>query len=225
MSFRGKKSLRKLRNLPNLYIFIVSGRSVKDLKEKISLKGISYIGNHGLEIENPNGIYKKNLSLKKIEELKIINDNLTNALKKFPGIILEDKGLTLSVHYRNTQQKLFPNILRIVNEEINLWKNNWRIISGKMVLEIRPRTNFNKGKTVKELLKKFPKSNSLAIYLGDDKTDDDAFRVLKQNGISVFIGPSETHSSAEFFLHDPDEVQEFLFRCEEIRIKKKSYQR
>ena len=89
--------------------------------------------------------------------------------------------------------------------------------SGKMVLEIRPKVDFHKGKAVREILKTFPSLGLLPIYFGDDQTDEDAFRALKDKGISIFIGPGGFPSEADFFLRNPDEVQEFLSRCEEVR--------
>ncbi len=155
-----------------------------------------------------------------MRELKILADNLMNSLKNIPGIIFEDKGFIMSIHYRNAPKKSFPKILNLVKEELDSWKNHWRIGSGKMVLEIRPAIEFNKGKAVKEILKSFKGSKSLPIYLGDDQTDEDAFKVLKAKGITVFIGPGRVSSEADFFLRSPDEVQEFLLRCLEVRIKK-----
>ena len=88
---------------------------------------------------------------------------------------------------------------------------------GKMVLEIRPNVDIHKGEAVREILKAFPSPGLLPIYLGDDQTDEDAFRVLKAQGISVFVGPATSSSEADFFLDSPDEVQEFLARCQEAR--------
>ncbi len=217
-----KNVLKLLRDLSGVYIFIISGRSLKDIKEKVGLKGIFYIGNHGLEMETPDGVYNKTLPSERILELKKIKINLKKALKNIPGIIFEDKGLIISVHFRNTPKIFFSKIRKIVKEEVSPRKNYWKITSGKMVLEIRPKIYFHKGTAVKEILKYFQKSKYLPIYLGDDKTDEDAFRVLKRNGISVFVGSGKTSSGAKFFLRNTDEVQDFLLRCKKIRMKKKT---
>jgi trehalose-phosphatase len=212
-----KRYLGKLRDLPRVYLAIISGRSLEDLREKVGVSGIIYVGNHGLEIENSEGRHKKILSSTRISELKRITRNLQNSLKEIPGILFEEKGPILSVHYRNVPQKFFTRIRRVLEEELKQWRDRWKMASGKMVLEIHPNIDFHKGKAVREILKTFPSQGLLPIYLGDDQTDEDAFRVLKGKGISVFIGPSGFPSEADFFLQNPDEVQEFLFRCLEVR--------
>jgi len=212
-----KSHLEKLRDLPEVYVAIISGRSLEDLRGKVGVSGIIYVGNHGLEIENPGGSHKKNLSSTRTRELKKITQNLLNSLKEIPGILFEEKGPILSVHYRNVPQQYFAQIRQVLEEELQQWKDRWKMASGKMVLEIRPNVDFHKGKAVREILKTFPSPGLLAIYLGDDQTDENAFRVLKGQGISVFIGPGWLPSEADFFLRNPGEVQEFLFRCQEVR--------
>jgi trehalose-phosphatase len=209
--------LEKLRDIPKVYLAIISGRSLEDLREKVGVSNIILVGNHGLEIEYPNGRHKKILSSSRTRELKRITQNLRNSLSEIPGILFEEKGPILSVHYRNVPQKLLALITQVLEEELQQWKDRWRMASGKMVLEIRPPIDFNKGKAVREILKSFPSQGLLPIYLGDDQTDEDAFRVLKGQGIAVIIGPSRLPSEADFFLQNTDEVQEFLFRCQEVR--------
>ena len=216
-SSKVKRHLEKLRDLPGVYLAIISGRTLEDLREKVGVLGIIYVGNHGLEIENPDGRYKKILSSARTRELKRITQNLQNSLKEIPGILFEEKGPILSVHYRNVSQNFFEQISQILEEELQQWKDRWKMASGKMVWEIRPKVDFHKGKAVREILKTFPSQGLLPIYLGDDQTDEDAFRVLQGRGISVFIGPGRLPSEADFFLQNPDEVQEFLFRCLEVR--------
>jgi trehalose-phosphatase len=210
-----RRHLEKLRDLPGVSLAIISGRSIEDVREKVGVSGIVYVGNHGLEIENPAGRHKKLLVSARKKELKRIAQNLQNSLKKIPGILFEDKGPILSVHYRNAPQKFFTQVPQIVEAELQRWRKRWKMASGKRVLEIRPNINFNKGKAVKEILKTFPSPQLLPIYLGDDQTDEEAFRVLKGQGISVFVGIGELSGEADFFLQNPDEVQEFLSRCQE----------
>jgi trehalose-phosphatase len=213
-----KTHLERLRDLPGVYLAIISGRSLEDVREKVGVSGIIYVGNHGLEIENLAGQHKKNWTPARTRELKRITQNLQNSLKKIPGVLFEEKGPILSVHYRNVPQKFFARVPRVVEEELQQWSDRWKMASGKMVFEIRPNVDFHKGKTVREILSTFPSQRLLPIYLGDDQTDEDAFRVLKGQGISVFIGPGTLSSEADFFLKNPDEVQEFLFRCQEVRL-------
>ncbi len=212
-----RRCLEKLRDLSGIHLGIISGRSIEDVREKVGVSGIVYVGNHGLEIENPVGRHKKILASARRRELKRITQNLQNSLKKIPGILFEDKGPILAVHYRNVSQKFFTQVPQMVEAELEQWKRRWKMASGKKVLEIRPDMNFNKGKAVKEILKTFPSQQLLPIYLGDDQTDEDAFRVLKGQGISVFVGTGKLSSEADFFLKSPDEVQEFLLRCQEAR--------
>jgi trehalose-phosphatase len=213
-----RRLLEKLRDLPAVHLAIISGRSLEDVREKVEVSGIIYVGNHGLEIENSKGSHKKIISSARIRELKRITQRLQNSLKEIPGILFEEKGPVLSVHYRNIPQKFLTQISQVLEEELQQWKKRWKMASGKMVWEIRPNVDFHKGKALREILKTFPSQGLLPIYLGDDQTDEDAFRVIKGKGISVFIGPDGLSSEADFFLQNPSEVQEFLFRCREIRV-------
>jgi trehalose-phosphatase len=165
----------------------------------------------------PDGKCKNRVSPTRTKELGKITQNLREALKGIPGILFEEKGPILSVHYRNVNQTFFARIPRALSEELQQWGDHWRVASGKMVLEVRPNVDFHKGEAVREILETFPSKGRLPIYLGDDQTDEDAFRVLKGKGISVFIGPAGLPSEADFFLRDPDEVHEFLSRCLEVR--------
>jgi trehalose 6-phosphate phosphatase len=212
-----KRHLERLRDLPNVYLGIISGRSLEDLRGKVGVLGIIYVGNHGLETDNSSGRHKKILSSARTRELKRITHNLQNSLKDISGILFEKKGPILSVHYRNVPQRFIAQIPQALKKELQQWRNRWKMASGKMVWEIRPNVDFHKGKAVMEILKTFPPLGLLPIYLGDDQTDEDAFRVLKGQGISVFIGTGSLPSEADFFLRNPDEVQDFLLRCQEVR--------
>jgi len=215
--FEIKRVLEELRDLPGVHVAIISGRSLEDVRRKVGVSDIIYVGNHGLEVEYPDGRRKNVLPSVRTRELKRITQNLQNSLKEIPGILFEKKGPILSVHYRNIPQEFSEQIRHVIEEELRPWKGRWKMVSGKSVLEIQPNVEFHKGRAVNEILKTFCCQELLAIYLGDDQTDKNAFRVLKGRGISVFIGPGDFTSEADFFLRSPDEVREFLSKCLEVR--------
>jgi len=212
-----RRHLERLRDLPGVRLAVISGRSLEDVREKVGVSGIIYVGNHGLEIENPGRRRPRILSSGREGELKRITQNLRHFLKEIPGILFEEKGPILAVHYRNVPQELCTRVPHILEGELQRWGDHWKIISGNMVLEIRPRTDSNKGEAVREILKAFPSSGLLPVYLGDDQTDEDAFRAVKGQGISVYVGPAKLSSRADYSLQTPEEVQEFLSRCQELR--------
>lgn len=198
-------------------VAVVSGRALKDVKKLVGLKGIIYAGNHGLELSGPGlkYLHKKALVFKK--QLNIIHRQLVKELGGFSKVLIEHKGLTLSVHYRLVKSKgivnkVFKTIDKITQSYVQ--QKKIRISHGKKVVEIKPKIGWNKGKIVLWLIKYFRNKVSsrryLPIYLGDDTTDEDAFKVLKKKGIGIFVGDSKKRSQAKFYLKNTREVTDFL---------------
>ncbi|MFH1621981.1 MAG: trehalose-phosphatase [Candidatus Omnitrophota bacterium] len=210
-----KKLLSRLAKKRWSRLAIVSGRSLKNVKKLVGLKKVIYAGNHGLELQGPRIKFtnKKAVAIRKC--LDVIYDSLVDELKGNPRILIEHKGLTLSVHYRleknkNKINKVFKTVEQLTLSYVR--KKALRISHGKKVIEIKPRIDWNKGKVVLWLLKYFKQNkNSLSIYLGDDTTDEDAFRVLRNKGIGIFIGdPSKKKTQAKFYLRNTRQVADFL---------------
>lgn len=196
------------------YLFaIVTGRSVRDIKKIIKLKQIYYIGNHGLEIRGPNLNFTHPEAIKIIPELNLIRETLCEKIGVLEGLIMEDKRLTLSVHYRMVPKgkiAAVDKLLKQISEEFS----GIKVTKGKKVYEIRPNVDWDKGKASLWLLK-FIYENALPIYLGDDKTDEDAFISLKE-GITILVTERERHSKAKFFVKNTSEVEKFLRSLLEI---------
>jgi trehalose-phosphatase len=215
--------LRGLSKIPHCKVAIISGRALKDIKNKIGLEGMIYAGNHGLEIDGPKIKFKTPVSSGYMTILKKIKAILKKKLSKIKGVIVEDKGLTLSVHYRLVDTKDVWLVKTIFHETLAHYivSSKIKIRPGKKVLEIRPSLEWDKGKIVLWLLARLKfslgKEPYVPIYIGDDITDEDAFRALKNTGLTVFVGdPGNSH--AKYYLKNTQEVAEFLEQI--LKIKK-----
>ncbi len=199
-------------------VTIVSGRSLSEIKRKVNLKELSYVGNHGYEMQTPYLKYIHPEALKFIASAKKIQNQLKQALKKYKGIFVEDKTMTLSVHYRNVALSEVASLKKAFLKAMQPYikQRMVRLTHGKKVWEIRPPVSWGKGKSVQWLLTSLGVSdnkNALPIFIGDDKTDEDAFKVLKKKGIGIKIcSEKDPSSAARYYLKDTREVLTFLNR-------------
>jgi len=211
-----RQLLQALAQQRRLTLAIISGRALPDLRQKVGVSDIIYAGNHGLEIEGPGISFVNPVAEESKPLLRRMHYELSQALGAIKGVLVEDKGLTLSVHYRQVAADRSTEVRsifeRIAGDAERLGKIG--ITSGKKVYEVRPAVAWDKGKVVKMLMGKYGgrKSGTLPIYLGDDLTDEDGFKVIEnyEGGISVFVGEKDSQTSARYFLGSPDEVARFL---------------
>ena len=208
LSEETKALLLALKKNPKFLLAIVSGRSLKDIRKLVGLKKIYYIGNHGLEIFTPKKGTKQFIPKEVFHELARIRNRLSSQMKDIEGVLIEDKGSILTIHYRNVDPKCVPPILMALKQEIKGSRIPLRLGYGKMVFEIRPQSSANKGTAVLELLNQVDQDGVLPLYIGDDQTDEDVFKVLKK-GITIFVG-LPTPSLAQYYVNEPAEVHHFL---------------
>jgi trehalose 6-phosphate phosphatase len=187
---------------------VISGRSLSDICGRISLEGIVYAGNHGMEIRGRQLQFMEPASAARREELAHLSKRLASKLRNIEGAIVQFKGLTTSVHYRSAAPEDVARIETTVKAALASAPASFRLVSSKMALEIIPQTGWDKGKAVGWIAQHFGDGNALSIYLGDDVTDEDAFRVLP-DGITVKVGDFAA-TSARYWLADPPAVHEFL---------------
>lgn len=211
----GKKTrglVGKIAELSGVRLAFVSGRSVRDLKEKIGLKGLIYVGNHGLEIRGDDflWIHPKARKLKPL--LKRIALELRRKLPRFPGMILENKSFGISLHYRLVDRRRVTLLYQALRKTCKPWtaSNKVRLAAGKKVWELRPSIAWDKGSAMDWLLGKYRgEGSSLPVFMGDDRTDEDAFRFLKKRGMTICVGnKKQTH--AQFKLKSPVQVYQVL---------------
>jgi trehalose 6-phosphate phosphatase len=220
MSDETRMLLKALTRDHRFTVGIISGRALNDLKSKIDINGIIYAGNHGFEIEGP-GINFVNPLVDEIKPFfRILQRILVLTLGSIKGIFIEDKGITLSVHYRQVQDVQANDIEYLVQKIIDrpLSRGLFNISKGKKVFDVKPAINWDKGKAIKLIMKRYGKggrhSGLLVIYLGDDRTDEDGFKVVEKygNGITVFVGENLSNTSARYLLSSTDEVRRFLIK-------------
>ena len=191
-------------------VCIVSGRSLAEIRKLVGIKDIAYIGNHGLEIlyGHKSWIHPRAEKTKPILGRALAR--IGSRIGHLPGVIIENKGVTGSVHFRRSRSGQEPVIKKAVEDEVRLKSRSLKLTAGKKVFEIRPNVKWDKGKGVQEVSRWFPRQKTFVrIYIGDDQTDEDAFKALGRNAVTIHVGQRES-THARYRLADVDQVWKFL---------------
>ena len=212
-----KKILKSLSKNHRYTVGIVSGRALMDLKDKVGIDGIIYAGNHGLEIEGFGTSFLEPIAEEIRPFFQILSQVLTIAFKGVKGVFVENKGLSVSVHYRTVdgvEEEMVEDAFNKVTNPLYI-TGNIKITRGKKVYEIRPPVDWDKGKAISWLIvkckEKGRRGGAMPIYLGDDLTDESAFKVVEEYcGISIFVGNGDVESAARYYLNSTEEVESFL---------------
>jgi trehalose 6-phosphate phosphatase len=200
-------TLQALSTRPDFNIGIVSGRALSDVRKRVDLKGAIYVGNHGLEIETESVCFRQPEAESLRRELKCLYLQLKLALSDTEGLEIEDKGVTLSVHFRRVPPEMHDWIRSVTFSTVARW-HSFVCREGKMVLDIRPQLGWDKGRAVKYIMHELLPASALPVYVGDDVTDEDAFAAIPE-GITIKVG-GLAESEAQFLLPDVAAVRHFL---------------
>ncbi|KAG1354489.1 putative Trehalose-phosphate phosphatase A [Cocos nucifera] len=214
---------------------IISGRSRDKVYEFVGLTELHYAGSHGMDImgpvresesigDHPNCIRSTDKQGKEVnlfqpagEFLPMIDEvfrSLVENVKDIRGAKVENNKFCVSVHYRLVDEKSWPAVAHCVCDVLKDYPR-LRLTRGRKVLEIRPVIDWDKGKAVEFLLESLGVNHcndALPIYIGDDRTDEDAFKVLmeRNRGYGILVSSVPKESNALYSLRDPSEVMEFL---------------
>jgi trehalose 6-phosphate phosphatase len=178
---------------------VISGRSRRDVLARLGATRVKYVvGNHGLE-----GIVDPTRFRREIESIRPL---LERALRELRGVELEDKGMSLAVHYRHAPAPgLACTRIRSLIEELPA---RLRVVGGKFVVNVLSADAINKGDALKWLMSE--EGVSKAMFVGDDATDEDVFAIDRPADLlTVRVGFS-ADSRASYFLSGQDEVDEML---------------
>lgn len=203
--------LERLVQLPGVVIALVSGRAADDAARLAAVRGAWVIGNHGYELMAPDGTIDVWPAAAEFEASMAEAARLLTPIEMIDGALLENKRWTLSVHYRNVQYGFadLEHRVRGVAADLGL-----RVTDGKKVIEVRPPIDVDKGTAVLTFaLRHEALTRGAALYAGDDRTDEDAFRALRPTGRAITVRVDDDDSvetGAEFTLPSPTELHDLL---------------
>jgi trehalose 6-phosphate phosphatase len=192
-------TVKQLRRLSQAVpVTVISGRWLRDLKPRLGFEPRFVIGNHGLEAPWTKATERKAERLVKswsgqLDWTKFAGD---------PGTYLENKRYSLSLHFRLSQHP--RAVERKLREQVSLLDPPPRVISGKCLLSLTPEGAPNKGTAMLHVLKSTKRP--CGLFVGDDDTDEDVFRLGRPDLLTIRVGRSPG-SAARFYLKDQNEVE------------------
>ncbi len=193
-------------------VAIISGRDRGDLQSLVKLPSLTYVGDHGFDIVGPSGRRIRHAGgAKSVPAVREAERELREELAGVEGAIVERKYCTVAVHYRLVKEEDLGAVREAV-EAVASRHPELREMAGKKVCELLPRMDWDKGKALEWLLHalNLEGPDVVPLYLGDDRTDEDAFQALRGLGIGIVVGRGLRPTLADYSLEDPGEVGTFL---------------
>jgi alpha,alpha-trehalase len=207
------KTKKVIKRLSEHYsVAIISGRDLGDVQNMVGIGNIAYAGSHGFDIVGPGGRYRnQKMGERFLPVLKRAEGELRKAVRDIPGAKIEHKRFAIAVHYRQVDSANI-NTLKQRFDDISSHYPELRKSAGKKVIELRPNIDWDKGKALFYLLATLYTDSGriLPLYIGDDITDEDAFRAIGEQGIAIAVGSEKRQTAAHYMLRDPEEVAKFL---------------
>jgi len=191
MSRAAREALQRLLKRDDTDVAIISGRALDDLRERCDVPGVYYAGNHGLEIEG-SGVHETRAeAVALVPAIQELAERLQAALGDIEGVYLENKRLSLSVHYRLIDDAAeAARVRQIVYDVFAGAAPGIKLTNGKKLVEVRPDIPWNKGNATLFLIETIEKAKGAPLYpvfIGDDVTDEDAFAALRRRGEGVLV--------------------------------------
>jgi trehalose 6-phosphate phosphatase len=191
-------------------VAILSGRDLEDLRRRVDIDGIVFAGSHGFDIAGPRAL-RKEVATEFLPILDAAAKELGDKVAGVPGALVERKRFSLAAHYRQADESGIVKVKQAVSE-VAARHRELRRIAGKKVYELQPDIDWHKGRAVIWLLETLglEQPEVLPLYIGDDLTDENAFRALRQYGIGIVVSDQPRPTAARYALKNPAEVECFL---------------
>ena len=224
-----REALAALADLSRTAVAVVSGRGLADVRERVDLPGIGYAGNHGLEIETPEREFVHPEAEGAALTVAAVCADLRDRLADVEGVIVEEKNLSATVHYREVAEAEVDRVREAVRATVEEHATSaasegeedaesrgdggaLRVEEGKQIVELKPDVDWDKGRAVEWLRDVFVPDGERwhPVYVGDDVTDEDAFRALAGEGTTIRVGAPDEPTAADFRVDDPDAIPPLL---------------
>ncbi len=214
-----------LKNLAEIFtVAIVTGRDKEDVENLVGINELIYAGSHGYIITGPGGLSMEHPDSKKIiPKLDEIEKEAKQLLEeKTVGTQMDRKRYAIGLHYRNAR----PEDEKTVNDILNMLLEKYpghKKGEGKKIVEIKPDIDWHKGKAVEwimDALELSEKDDTIPMFIGDDITDEDAFKVLKDKGLGIMVGSHGQKTYATYSLKNVFQVREFFNKLIELYSEK-----
>lgn len=192
-------------------VAFVSGRDLDDLAAMVALDDLIYAGSHGFDLRGPD--LRRQVGVEYVPDLDDAERALHDRLGGIAGALVERKRFAIAIHTRQVaapEKHLVADAVRAVARK----QERLRVTGGKELFELRPNLPWDKGRAVLALLEALglEEDGTVPIYLGDDETDEDAFRALSGRGIGIRVMDGAAETAATWSLRDPVEATAFLGR-------------
>lgn len=204
------KVLKRLVKKPGVTLAVVSGRDTDELKRLLPVDGIYLAGCHGAEVLYPSGEKFKSIKVEKLSPaLNMIADKACSIIDSKEGFLVERKKAAVALHYRLAEPATALQVLGSFVTAIRplVTGRDLEFVAGKKVIEIRPK-GVHKGKAIRHLMKLCP--GFYPVYIGDDTTDEDGFKVVQEKGLGVLVAGHKKFTAATHWLRGPQDVLRFL---------------
>ena len=217
-----REAVRALAGARGTHVALVSGRGAEDARRLVGVAGVWAIGNHGLETIDPAGVMSIDERVAGWEgALQSVRASAVEVAASVPGARVEDKGATLSIHYRLADPADVPRLESAVTAAAE--RAGLRVTRGRKVIEVRPPLAVDKGTAVLALARRLGATERSAsiLFAGDDTTDEDAMEALRglhADAVTIHVEGEEPRTTrAEFRAGSPGELGKWLAALATVR--------
>ncbi len=200
-------------------VCVISGRDRPVVQRLMGIDDLVVAGSHGFDIWSPEEGTIQHEAATGFEDLiSEVEARLRAEVESIPGVVVEPKRASVAVHYRLAEREHHAKVSAVVEGLLDECSEQLKVTCGKMVYELQPKIDWHKGKAVLHLLRTLDleADDVVPLYLGDDITDEDAFRALAGRGVGIIVGHHDDpevanrSTAADFVLGSTVEVEQLL---------------